>query len=163
MLLFRPTLPVLTATSFLTTTFLLTSSLSPLRPRPLLLDSTSTPVGRSDSLFVQHGSNSQSPVLQRRDGQNVLNARNVRQITTGSIAGLLTGLTVALFSKPLAVLLGLLVAGVQYGESRGWHIIPYSQLQRWFGGIDVRRAVRQDAALKLSFGVTFALAGFASF
>ncbi|KAF2231893.1 hypothetical protein EV356DRAFT_506287 [Viridothelium virens] len=156
MLLLRPTLPILTATSFLTSTFLYTHALAPPQSRRLLLDSASSPV-------VTTPHTSQPSILQRQDGQPVIKARTVRQISTGSIAGLLTGLTLSLFSRPLAILLGLLIAGVQFCESRGVHIIPYRRLERWVKGVDVRKVVRDQGALVGTFGISAALAGFGRF
>ena len=88
MLLFRPTLPFLTATSFLSSTFLLTHALAPPQSRHLLLDSVSSPFSRSDSLLSQYQQNAQTPVVHQRDGQNILNPRAVRQISTGSVVGI---------------------------------------------------------------------------
>jgi len=79
-----------------------------------------------------------------------------------AFAGLLSGLTVSLFSKPLALLLGLLVLGIQGLEYQGIHIVPYGRLQRWFTNTDVKSALRDNVALKVSFGTAFALAGFVS-
>lgn len=77
--------------------------------------------------------------------------------------GLVAGLGISLFSKPLAVLLGLLVIGVQTAESYGVHLVPYGRLQRYFTNIDLRSAVQDNVAFKLSFGAMFALSGFAEF
>jgi Mg/Co/Ni transporter MgtE len=41
------------------------------------------------------------------------NERALRQVSTGSILGLVGGVVVAFFSKPLALLIGLLVIGAQ--------------------------------------------------
>ncbi|KAI9706825.1 MAG: hypothetical protein M1820_004796 [Bogoriella megaspora] len=159
-LLLRPALRPLTATAFLSSTFLLAYALSPPQSRLLLCDTSPSPISPKDWSISQYQRDAQVPVVSRSGG---LNARAVRQVSVGSIAGLATGLAISLFSKPLAVLLGLLVAGVQFVESRGIHIIPYQRLERWFKGIDVRTAVQDNVALKLSFGVTAALAGFGSF
>lgn len=80
-----------------------------------------------------------------------------------TIAGVVAGLLVASFSKSLALLLGLLVVGVQALESRGIHIVPYKRLQSYFTSVDLRSAVQDNAAFKLSFGTTFALVGFLDF
>ncbi|KAF2474328.1 uncharacterized protein BDR25DRAFT_301723 [Lindgomyces ingoldianus] len=88
---------------------------------------------------------------------------NVRQISLGSILGVLGGLGVSVFSRPLAVLIGLGVVFVQFLESRGIHIIPYSYIQRRFDNTNVRSLVQDNVAFKLSFGITFALAAFAEF
>ncbi len=95
--------------------------------------------------------------------------------------GLLGGLAVSTFSKTLAMLFGLLVFGAQVGRcagggkrqamlmlaqymaSQGYNIIPTTKLQRYVKGIDLRSAVEDNVAFKLSFGLTFALASVASF
>ncbi|KAF2094015.1 hypothetical protein NA57DRAFT_28425, partial [Rhizodiscina lignyota] len=92
-----------------------------------------------------------------------VNPAAFRQISLGSITGLCCGLAVSLFSRPLALVIGLLVFGVQALESRGIRIIPYGWLKRYVNETDLRGAVLDNVAFKLSFGATFALAGFARF
>ena len=70
---------------------------------------------------------------------------------------------IAFFSKPLALLIGLLVLGAQALESRGIRIIPYDRIQSTFKSVNVRGALQNNIAFKLSFGVTCALASFGSF
>ena len=95
--------------------------------------------------------------------------------------GLLGGVAVSIFSKMLVMLFGLLVFSVQVGccaheekrqamlrfaqymASQGYNIIPTTKLQRYVKGIDLRSAVEDNVAFKLSFGLTFALASVASF
>lgn len=91
-------------------------------------------------------------------------------------------MAVSVFSKPLALLIGLLVIGAQVChdyilsplvlnkltddkvlESKGIHLVPYSRLQRYFKNTDIKSAVQDNVAFKLSFGLTFALAAFAEF
>lgn len=48
-------------------------------------------------------------------------------------------------------------------ESRGIHLIPYNRLGRYFKDANVKGLVRDNAAFKLCFGLTFALAAFAEF
>lgn len=79
------------------------------------------------------------------------------------IAGLVAGLGVSLFSKPLALLIGLLVVGVQTAEHYGIHLVPYSRLQGYVKGVDLRSAVQDNVAFKMSFGTLFALSAFADF
>ena len=84
--------------------------------------------------------------------------------TNTSKSGLATGLTVSLFSKPLALLLGLAFLGLHTAEKQlNMRIIPYDGIQKYFKGVDLRGAVQDNAAMKVSFGVMFALSGFASF
>lgn len=91
------------------------------------------------------------------------NAAALKQISAGSVIGLIGGLAVGVFSKPLAVILGLLLFGLQFVESRGIHVIPYSSLQSHIKSINLRSLVQDNVAFKLSLGITFALAGFAEF
>jgi len=92
-----------------------------------------------------------------------LNPRAVRQVSSGSIIGLCAGLAVSTFSTSLAMILGLLVVGVQWASSYGINVIPTDRLQKYFKNIDVRSAVQDNVAFKLSFGMTFALAAFLKF
>lgn len=73
-------------------------------------------------------------------------------------------MAVSVFSKPLAILIGLLVIGAQaLQSSTGINVLPVNRLQRMVGNVDVRSMLQDDLALKLSFGATFLLAGFAEF
>lgn len=68
-----------------------------------------------------------------------------------------------MFSKSLALLIGLLVVGVQTAEHYGIHLIPYNRLQGYVKGVDLRSAVQDNAAMKISFGTMFALSAFGHF
>lgn len=70
--------------------------------RPILCDS---PDLRNS--FVNGG---ETPVIKRSGAPN---PRVIRQISTGSILGVLAGLGVSVFSKPLAILIGLGIVCVQ--------------------------------------------------
>lgn len=83
---------------------------------------------------------------------------------TVKLLGLVAGLGLSTFSKPLVLLIGLLVAGVQMAESyAGISLIPYRRLQGVVKGIDLRSAVQDNVAFKISFGLMFALSAFAEF
>ncbi|USP75788.1 hypothetical protein yc1106_03062 [Curvularia clavata] len=92
-----------------------------------------------------------------------VNPRAIRQISMGSILGVIGGLGISVFSKPLAILIGLGIFALQFIESRGIHVIPYSFLQRRLKSMNVRSLVQDNVAFKLSFGLTFAMAAFAEF
>ena len=77
------------------------------------------------------------------------------------MTGLVAGLGVSVFSKTLVVLIGLLIAGVQTAESWGLHLVPYRRLQGYVKGVDLRSAVQDNVAFKVSFGLMFALSAFA--
>jgi len=92
-----------------------------------------------------------------------LNPGAVRQISSGSIIGLCAGLAVSTFSKPLTLLIGLVVIAVQVASRYGINVVPYQRLQKYFTSIDLRSAVQDNVAFKLSFGTTFAMAAFMQF
>jgi hypothetical protein len=51
----------------------------------------------------------------------------------------------------------------QYAARRGYNIIPAERLQRYVKGIDVRSAIHDNVAFKISFGLVFALTAFGEF
>ncbi len=95
--------------------------------------------------------------------------------------GLVAGLAVSTFSKTLAFLIGLLVLGTQvrhslislqqlelimaaqYAASKGINIIPTQRVQQYVKGINLRSAIEDNVAFKMSFGATFLLSAFAEF
>lgn len=82
--------------------------LRPLYTQRLLCDGPSAkPIINPDWSYSKQA---KTPVV-KSDGH--LNPNALKEISTGSILGLLGGLAVSVFSKPLAVVLGLLVCGVQ--------------------------------------------------
>ncbi|KAF2630220.1 hypothetical protein BU25DRAFT_408191 [Macroventuria anomochaeta] len=118
------------------------------------------PLAKLGDLRSTYAHDAQTPVITQSGAPN---PKAVRQISMGSILGVLGGLGISVFSKPLAILIGLGVVLLQFVESRGIHIIPYSYLQRRFRSTNVRSLVQDNVAFKLSFGLTFALAAFAEF
>ncbi|KAL9008182.1 MAG: hypothetical protein Q9173_006668, partial [Seirophora scorigena] len=72
-------------------------------------------------------------------------ARIIRQLSLGSVLGVAAGVAVSTFSRALGLLLGLGVVIVQ----------------RYVKGINLQSVVEENPALKLSFGLTFALASMA--
>ncbi|KXT01882.1 hypothetical protein AC578_2157 [Pseudocercospora eumusae] len=129
-----------------------------LHRRPLLLDSSPSSVSAKDWSINQYSNDAQVPIV-TRSGR--LNVRSIRQFSAGSIIGLVSGLAVSFFSKPLALLLGLLVVGVQTAESYGIHLIPYKTIQGYAKNVNVRSVVQDNFAFKISFGLMFALSAFA--
>ncbi|KAK4501364.1 hypothetical protein PRZ48_007172 [Zasmidium cellare] len=126
--------------------------------QPIRLDSSPTNVSPKDWSFSQYATDARTPVV---TSQGRFNTRAVRQLSAGSIIGLVAGLGVSLFSKPLALLIGLLIAGVQTAESYGIHLVPYKSIQGYVKGVDLRSAVQDNIAFKVSFGLMFALSAFA--
>lgn len=58
---------------------------------------------------------------------------------------------------------GSRIGGRQFLANRGINIIPTAKLQQYVKGINWRSALEDNAAFKLSFGATFALASLAEF
>ncbi|KAL1878960.1 hypothetical protein Plec18167_004255 [Paecilomyces lecythidis] len=106
------------------------------------------------------------PLLQKqgktgpRNSSGWLNASTLRQLSLGSVLGVLAGLGLRAFSKALVVLLGVGVVVVEWAASKGYNLIPVHRLQKYAKGIDLERAVHQNVAFKISFGATMALAAF---
>merc|ERR1712093_50677 len=132
-----------------------------LTQRPYRMDTSPLSSSSGGSILSgdSYARNAKVPVV--REGR--LNESAVRQISSGSIIGLCAGLAVSTFSRSLALILGLLVVGVQYASNHGINIIPYNRLQRYVTSIDLRSAVQDNVAFKISFGTTFALAAFMHF
>jgi len=98
---------------------LLLSPLSPLMQRRVLhLDSSPVSASPKDWSFSQYERDAKVPIVKKRGG---LNPKAVKQLSTGSILGLMGGLAVSTFSKSLALLIGLMIFGVQvcYTEHEG--------------------------------------------
>ncbi|CAK1365802.1 unnamed protein product [Cercospora beticola] len=125
--------------------------------RPILLDSSPAAISPKDWSFNQYQNDAQVPMV--KDGR--FNVRSVRQLSSGSIIGLVAGLAISTFSKSLVLIIGLLIAGVQTAESYGIHLIPYKTIGKYVKGVDVRSAVQDNVAFKISFGLMFALSAFA--
>jgi hypothetical protein len=51
----------------------------------------------------------------------------------------------------------------QCASNHGINILPYDRLQKYVTSIDLRSAVQDNVAFKLSFGTTFALVAFMQF
>jgi len=145
------------------------ATLHSIQQKPMRLDTTSERYGSS------YFKNVRTPVI--RNGK--LNPGAVRQISSGSIIGLCAGLLISTFSKSLALLVGLGLVVVQVCSSAsfpaipsnphqvasryGITLIPYNKLQKYVTDIDIRSAVQDNVAFKISFGTTFALAAFVQF
>ncbi|KKY19203.1 hypothetical protein UCRPC4_g04577 [Phaeomoniella chlamydospora] len=93
----------------------------------------------------------------RSDGPLGLDPQTVKQITTGSILGLVAGLAV---SK--SAVLGL-TQMEQYLASKGIRIVPLEKLQKYVKSVNIAKLVQSNPALKVSFGLTFMLAAFGYF
>lgn len=101
-----------------------------------------------------------SPV--QREGR-FLNKENMRQVSLGSVLGLVAGVGLRAFSKALVVILGMGVVLIEYAASKGYNILPLHRLQKYVKNVDLQRAMSEKRPFKMSFGATMALAAFAQF
>lgn len=46
---------------------------------------------------------------------------------------------------------------------KGYNLVPVDRVQRYVQGIDLRSAINDNVAFKISFGLMFALASFGEF
>lgn len=124
-----------------------------IKQRPVRLDS------KSFLSTESYKNRAETPVIQ--NGR--LSPGAVKQISSGSIIGLCAGLALSTFSRPLALILGLMIVGVQWAASHGIKLLPYDKLQRYVTSVNLRSALEDNIAFKLSFGMTFAMAAFMHF
>jgi uncharacterized membrane protein (Fun14 family) len=135
---------------------LTTASLPLLQPSSIIrLDSS--PAAEFSSSPYSHSRDAKTPLS--RDGKT-LNPAAVKQISLGSILGLGAGLVVSAFSTSLTLLVGLGIVVWQLAARKGYNIIPVDRLQRYFTNIDLRSAINDNLAFKISFGLMFALSAF---
>jgi hypothetical protein len=52
---------------------------------------------------------------------------------------------------------------MQWAARKGYNIIPVDRLQGYVKGVNLRSAINDNVAFKISFGLMFALAAFGEF
>ncbi|KAL8972693.1 MAG: hypothetical protein Q9183_000411 [Haloplaca sp. 2 TL-2023] len=130
------------------------------RRQPLLCE-PSSPLDTVTQKYLH--SDSSGSIRTQRPATNDGTARIIRQLSLGSVLGVMAGVAVSAFSKVLAGFLGLAIVIVQYAASKGYNIIPVRRIQSIVKGMNVRSAIEENPAFKLSFGTTFALASLVKF
>lgn len=133
------------------------------RQRPLLCEPSSPLDTLTQNYLPTSSSSSSSPSRTTTKPTKSSRADLIRQLSLGSVLGVAAGAAVSTFSRVLALLLGVGLVVVQYAASKGYNVIPVSRIQRYVKGINIRSAIEENPALKLSFGTTFALASMATF
>ncbi|KAJ9603340.1 hypothetical protein H2200_012118 [Cladophialophora chaetospira] len=134
---------------------LTTASLPFLQPSSIIRNDSS-PAADFSSTPYSHSRDAKTPVT--RNG--TLNPAAVKQISLGSILGLGAGLVVSAFSTSLTLFIGLGIVAWQLAARKGYNFIPVDRLQRTFTNFDLRSAINDNLAFKISFGLMFALAAF---
>ncbi|EKV12546.1 FUN14 [Penicillium digitatum] len=103
----------------------------------------------------------QKQIHSRRIG--LLNAETMRQVSLGSVLGLVAGVGLRAFSKALVVILGMGVVLIEFAASKGYNILPINRIQKYVKSVDLRRAMSEKRPFKMSFGAVMAMAAFANF
>ncbi|KAJ0426986.1 hypothetical protein BJY00DRAFT_306972 [Aspergillus carlsbadensis] len=96
-------------------------------------------------------------------GSGILTASNMRQVSLGSVLGLVVGVGLRAFSRVLVVLFGMGIIAVEWAASKGYNILPVHRLQKYVKSVSLETAVSRHVPFKISFGATMALAAFAQF
>ncbi|KAI1322818.1 hypothetical protein F5Y16DRAFT_385515 [Xylariaceae sp. FL0255] len=141
-------------------------SLSSLFPK-IHLDSSRTTTSSSSSSPLSPGSHAFSSseydnkIASKNGG---LDPELLKQLSGGSVTGLLAGLLVSVFSRTLVLLFGLSVVVVQVAARYGINIVDQLRLKQRLGNKSrIIAALEKDPAFKVTFGAFFALSAFMQF
>ncbi|KAJ5463121.1 hypothetical protein N7475_008065 [Penicillium sp. IBT 31633x] len=145
--------------------------LSPFRAPPMRCDYAEPNPGYQHSVFTKASAQTVRPASSTEQNQTqtqktrngLLNAETMRQISLGSVLGLVAGVGLRAFSKALVVILGMGVVLIEYAASKGYNILPINRIQKYVKNVDLRRAMTQHRPFKMSFGIVMAMAAFANF
>ncbi|EXJ87586.1 hypothetical protein A1O3_04546 [Capronia epimyces CBS 606.96] len=147
--------------------FGLSLSIPFLQPRPITRLDTSPVSPQSSSqaspfssTSYTHSRDAKTPLT--KDGKT-LNPAAVKQISLGAILGLGAGVLLSAFSRSLTLLIGVAIVVWQYAARKGYNFIPVDRLQRHVKNVDLRSAINDNVAFKISFGLLFALSAFGEF
>ncbi|PLB53692.1 hypothetical protein P170DRAFT_504626 [Aspergillus steynii IBT 23096] len=143
------------------------SPLSPFRSTPIQCQYAAPYPRATESAESGWAIDGQDPLLRKQGatgpGSSIFTASNMRQVSLGSVLGLVAGVGLRAFSKALVVLLGMGVVLVEWAAAKGYNILPLQKMQRYVKGVDLQKAVSRQIPFKLSFGATMTLAAFAQF
>ncbi|KAL1998114.1 hypothetical protein VTN02DRAFT_6845 [Thermoascus thermophilus] len=92
-----------------------------------------------------------------------LTPTTMRQVSLGSVLGVLAGLGLRAFSRVVVFAVGVGVVAVEWAASKGYILLPLNRLRRFVRGYDLEAALTRNVPFKTSFGATMALAAFAQF
>ncbi|KAG5287000.1 FUN14 superfamily domain-containing protein [Histoplasma ohiense] len=115
---------------------------------------------------TSHSHYSTSPVSKAKRGIRSgggINENTVRQLSLGSVLGLLAGFGLRIFSRALVFALGLTVLGVEWAASKGYNVVPTRWLRERVRSANLQRFLTENVPFKVSFGTMMMLAAFAQF
>ncbi|KAJ5495166.1 hypothetical protein N7539_000282 [Penicillium diatomitis] len=142
---------------------------SPFRAAPLRCDWPSSGSGSAsrptaaEINFTGRSSSSTEAGIATQAKNALLTPENMRQISLGSVLGLVAGVGLRAFSKVLVVVLGMGVVLVEWAASKGYNIVPLERVTGFIKNTNVRRMVNENRPFKISFGAMMAMAAFAQF
>ncbi|RAH47639.1 uncharacterized protein BO95DRAFT_513035 [Aspergillus brunneoviolaceus CBS 621.78] len=163
-LLSRTTTTLVGTTLGLGLTFTL-HPLSPFRAAPLQCQysaPSAAAAGTPETNWTVPSSSDPTILKQGRTGP-ILTASNMRQVSLGSVLGLVVGVGLRAFSRVLVVLIGMGIVVVEWAAAKGYNILPVNTVQKYVKRVDLQGAVSKHIPFKLSFGLTMGLAAFAQF
>ncbi|PLB34086.1 uncharacterized protein BDW47DRAFT_83485 [Aspergillus candidus] len=129
-------------------------------------DSSSDPswtFNDQDPLFRKQGSTHPAASGTTTQSGGILTASNMRQVSLGSVLGLVAGVGLRAFSRVFVVLLGMGVVVVEWAAAKGYNVLPVKRMQKYVKSYDLQRVVSRHIPFKMTFGATMALAAFAQF
>ncbi|KAI9929915.1 hypothetical protein ASPWEDRAFT_23644 [Aspergillus wentii DTO 134E9] len=141
------------------------SPLSPFRSAPIQCQyAAPSPQPAEPSWAI----NPNDPILPKQGGTTGLKRKSgfltpsmMRQVSLGSVLGLVAGVGLRAFSRALAVLLGMGIVFVEWAASKGYNLLPINRMQKYVKGVDLQKAMTENMPFKMTFGTTMALGAFA--
>ncbi|KAL2868213.1 uncharacterized protein BJX67DRAFT_65220 [Aspergillus lucknowensis] len=109
----------------------------------------------------------QDPLLRKQSTttreSGILTASNMRQVSLGSVLGLVVGVGLRAFSRVLVVLFGMGIVAIEWAASKGYNVLPVRRLRKYVKSLNLEKAVARNVPFKISFGAAMVLAAFAQF
>ncbi|KAL4817118.1 hypothetical protein BDW67DRAFT_184193 [Aspergillus spinulosporus] len=135
---------------------------SPFRTVPIRCDYATPSIGSTGPGWT---ASHQDPLRkQRAAGESgIMTASNMRQVSMGSVLGLVAGVGLRAFSRVFVVLIGMGIILVEWAASKGYNILPTRQLQKYVKSVNLEKLLSRNVPFKVTFGATMALAAFAQF
>ncbi|KAL5337171.1 hypothetical protein BJX70DRAFT_399975 [Aspergillus crustosus] len=134
---------------------------SPFRALPMRCDTG--PYKSESPWAVQEPLLGKPSATTRTSGSGILTASTMRQVSLGSVLGLVVGVGLRAFSRVLVVLIGMGIVAVEWAASKGYNILPVNRLQKYVKSVNLDKFISRNVPFKVTFGTTMALAAFAQF
>ncbi|KAI0382661.1 hypothetical protein F5Y04DRAFT_41410 [Hypomontagnella monticulosa] len=103
------------------------------------------------------------PMSSRPPVKEKLDPELLKQLSSGSVTGFVSGVIISIFSRTLVLLLGLSVVILQVASRCGIDLVQQLKLKQRLGNSRILAALEKNPAFKLSFGLFFAMSAFMQF